>query len=211
VYFVSQNPADVPDTVLGQLGNRVQHALRAFTPRDQKAVKTAAQTLRANPAFDAATAITELEVGEALVSMLDEKGSPSVVERAYVIPPLSQIGPISEADRQKIIKASPIFGQYETISDRDSAYEELSARATEKMPEPPKGNGAATASISQERREGFMSGLHDFFFGATGPRGGHREGAGEAMMKSTARSVGSQLGRQISRGVLGSIFGKGGR
>jgi DNA helicase HerA-like ATPase len=206
VYFVSQSPADVPDMVLGQLGNRVQHALRAFTPRDQKAVKTAAETLRPNPEFDAFTAITQLEVGEALVSFLDEKGSPNIVERAYVIPPISRIGPITEADRQQIIKSSTLFGEYETVSDRESAYEKLTARAEERQPA---AVNDGSRSIPQERREGFMSSLHDFFFGTTGPRGGHREGAGEAMVKSTARSVGSQLGRQISRGVLGSIFGKG--
>ncbi len=207
VYFVTQNPLDVPDTVLGQLGNRVQHALRAFTPRDQKAVKAAAETFRANPLIDAAKAITELEVGEALVSMLDEKGSPGVVERAYIVPPVSQIGPISPADRQKIIKESVVFGQYETMVDRESAYEILKARAAEKMPE--ESRMETPPAVNQERRAGFMQHLRDFFFGTTGPRGGHHEGAGEAMTKSAARSVGSQVGRTITRGVLGSIFGKG--
>ena len=129
VYFVTQSPSDIPDTVLGQLGNRVQHALRAFTPRDQKAVQTAADTLRQNPNFNAAKAIMELQVGEALISPLDEKGSPAVVERAFVLPPASQIGPISDPQRQQIIGASILKGQYETMVDRESAYEKLKARA----------------------------------------------------------------------------------
>ena len=127
VYFVTQNPLDIPDTVLGQLGNRVQHALRAFTPRDQKAVKTAAETLRANPAFDAAAAITELGVGEALLSFLDEKGRPNVVERAFVLPPASRIGPLAAEERQAVIKASLVYGVYENQLDRESAYEKLKA------------------------------------------------------------------------------------
>src|SRR4029077_16391771 len=113
VYFVTQNPLDIPDSVLGQLGNRVQHALRAFTPRDQKAVKAAAPTMRANPKLNVETAITELSVGEALISLLDEKGRPNVVERAFVLPPASRIGPLSEAERSAAIKASSIYGHYE--------------------------------------------------------------------------------------------------
>ena len=127
VYFVTQNPLDVPETVLGQLGNRVQHALRAFTPRDQKAVKTAATTMRPNPALDIEQAITELGVGEALVSLLDEKGRPGVIERAFVVPPRSQIGPITPEERKQIIEGSAIFGHYEKAVDRESAYEVLTA------------------------------------------------------------------------------------
>jgi DNA helicase HerA-like ATPase len=208
VYFVTQNPLDVPETVLGQLGNRVQHALRAFTPRDQKAVRTAAETLRPNPKIDAAKAITELEVGEALVSMLDQKGSPGIVERGYILPPASKIGPIPSEDRQAIIRASVLHGTYETMIDRESAYEMLKARAEERLPV----GSVPSSSASTEgnvRQDGFLKHVQDFFFGTTGPRGGHREGAGEALAKSAARSVGSQIGRSISRGMLGSIFGKG--
>src|SRR5678810_1428391 len=133
VYFITQNPLDVPESVLGQLGNRVQHALRAFTPKDQKAVKTAADTLRPNPKFKAEQVITELGVGEALVSFLDEKGTPCVVERAFIVPPGSQLGPISDAERQKIIQASDVFGHYEKAIDRESAYEKLKGRTQEKL------------------------------------------------------------------------------
>ena len=129
IYFVTQNPLDVPEVVLGQLGNRVQHALRAFTPRDQKAVKAAAQTMRANPAFNTAEAITELSVGEALVSLLDEKGRPSMVERAFILPPASRIVPVSDAERVAIIKSSVIYGHYEQAIDRESAYEIIKSRA----------------------------------------------------------------------------------
>ena len=128
VYFVTQNPLDIPENVLGQLGNRVQHALRAFTPRDQKAVRSAAQTMRANPDFDTEKAITELSVGEALVSLLDEKGRPAMVERAFILPPASRIGPHTEAERQSIINSSVIFGHYEQMVDRESAYEIIKSR-----------------------------------------------------------------------------------
>ena len=129
VYFVTQSPVDIPDTVLGQLGNRVQHALRAFTPRDQKAVKSAADTFRANPAVDTAIAITQLEVGEALVSFLDEKGTPGIVERALVYPPHGQIGPITSDQRKALMQSSPVAGVYDTAIDRESAYERLKNRA----------------------------------------------------------------------------------
>ncbi len=207
VYFITQNPLDVPDTVLGQLGNRVQHALRAFTPRDQKAVKAAAQTMRANPAFDAEQAITELGVGEGLVSLLDAKGRPTVVERAFIFPPASRIGPISDADRDALIRGSIIHGHYEKAVDRESAYEVLRSRAeaataaaaTPATQAPPPAQGGAG---------GWLDALGDFLGGTTGPRGGRREGAVEAAAKSAARSIGSQIGREITRGVLGSIFGK---
>jgi uncharacterized protein len=201
VYFVTQNPLDVPDSVLGQLGNRVQHALRAFTPKDQKAVKTAAETLRPNPKLKAAEVITELGVGEALVSFLDEKGTPRIVERAWIVPPGSQIGPITEAERQDAIQKSPLYGKYRTAVDRESAYEKLTGR-TEKKIEPAgkKAEPAASNPVS------------DTLFGKTGPRGGKQsQGLLEAMAKSAARTVGSQVGREIVRGILGSILGSGKR
>jgi DNA helicase HerA-like ATPase len=196
VYFVSQNPLDIPDVVLGQLGNRVQHALRAFTPRDQKAVKAAAETFRANPKLKIESVITELGVGEALVSMLDEKGSPSVVERAFVYPPQSRIAPISAAERNTIINASALNGQYEKTVERESAYEILKARTAQAAP--------TVAPQNESSAGGLLGGL---LGGSTGPRGGHREGAAEAMVKSAARSIGSQIGRQLIRGVLGSLLG----
>jgi DNA helicase HerA-like ATPase len=221
VYFVTQNPLDVPDTVLGQLGNRVQHALRAFTPRDQKAVRTAAETMRANPKLDIATAITELAVGEALVSFLDEKGRPSVTERVYVLPPGSQIGPITPAQRQALLQGSLVAGVYEKAVDRDSAYEQIKGRAeasadkarsmaeeaeaaTTRRPLP----GQAPAEPAPSGGGGgLLGGLGDMIFGSTGPRGGRREGLAEAAAKSAMRSVGSAVGREIVRGVLGSLLG----
>jgi DNA double-strand break repair helicase HerA and related ATPase len=195
VYFVTQNPLDIPDSVLGQLGNRVQHALRAFTPKDQKAVKSAAQTMRANPKLDVEAAITELQVGEALVSLLDEKGRPSVVERALVLPPASRIGPLSDAERDAAIKASAIYGHYEKVIDRESAYEKL------------KGRTAARQEAAPPAPGGLMDTLGGVLIGKTGPRGGHRDGLVESMAKSAARTIGSQIGREVVRGVLGSILG----
>ena len=213
VYFVTQNPLDIPDTVLGQLGNRVQHALRAFTPRDQKAVKTAADTLRPNPAFDAAAVITELGVGEALVSFLDEKGRPSVVERAFILPPASRIGPLSADERQAVIKASLVYGVYEKAQDRESAYEKLkgapvasttSAPSSAQVPTPAPAEAPATGG-------GWLDGLGGLFGGgaASGGRTAarSRESVVEAAAKSAARAIGSQVGREIIRGVLGSILG----
>src|SRR5712671_794303 len=160
VYFVTQNPLDIPESVLGQLGNRVQHALRAFTPKDQKAVKTAADTLRPNPKLKAAEVITELGVGEALISFLDEKGTPRIVERAFIVPPGSQIGPITEAERRQVSQASPLFSRYEKTIDRESAYEKLTGRAEEK-----------TAPAKDGKAENPVS---DILFGRTGPRGGRQ-------------------------------------
>jgi DNA helicase HerA-like ATPase len=212
VYFVTQNPLDIPDTVLGQLGNRVQHALRAFTPRDQKAVKSAATTLRANPKLNVEKAITELEVGEALVSMLDDKGRPTVVERAFVVPPGTRIGPITAQEREKIIKSSAVAGIYDKAEDRESAYEMLTQRVAEKTPEA-KETGAAPAREAGKPAPatggGFFETLGSILGGSTGPRGGRREGAVEAAAKSAARSIGSQVGREIVRGVLGSLMGGG--
>ncbi|MFO7190504.1 MAG: DUF853 domain-containing protein [Pseudomonadota bacterium] len=204
VYFVTQNPLDIPDAILGQLGNRVQHALRAFTPRDQKAVRAAAQTMRPNPAFDAEQVITELGVGEALVSLLDEKGRPNVVERAYILPPGSQIGPISDEERRRIVQRSVLHGHYEKSVDRESAYEILKGRAEASTASAE----TAPAKTPEGRQRGWLDALGDLLGGSTGPRGGRREGAIEAAAKSAARSIGSQIGREITRGVLGSIFGK---
>jgi hypothetical protein len=208
VFFVTQNPLDIPDTVLGQLGNRVQHALRAFTPRDQKAVKSAATTLRANPRLDVEAVITELGVGEALVSFLDDKGRPTVVERAFVAPPGSRVGPVTAQERQKLIQSSAVAGIYDKSEDRESAYEKLTQRLGEKAPgsaAPEAGKPAATSG------GGFLDALGGLLGGSTGPRGGRREGAIEAAAKSAARSIGSQVGREIVRGVLGSLLGGGRR
>ncbi|MCJ0763357.1 helicase HerA-like domain-containing protein [Variovorax terrae] len=204
VYFVTQNPLDVPDTVLAQLGNRVQHALRAFTPRDQKAVKATAQTMRQNPGLDIETAITELAVGEALVSLLDAKGRPGVTERVFVLPPGSQIGPVTPEQRQALMQGSLVAGVYETMVDRESAYEKLKGRA-ENAPAPgPAGAGGQAAQDGG----GLLGGLGDVLFGSTGPRGGKRDGLAQAMAKSAVRTMGTTVGREIIRGVLGSIFGK---
>jgi len=186
VYFVTQNPLDIPDVVLGQLGNRVQHALRAFTPRDQRAVKAAAETMRGNPKLNIEKAIGELAVGEALVSFLDDKGQPGVVERALVLPPQGQIGPIAPELRRKVISQSVLYGHYEKAVDRDSAFEMLKARAEKFIP-----SGTAAGEQAPARR----------------PAGRPRDTLLEAMAKSTMRSIGSSVGRQVVRGILGSIFG----
>jgi uncharacterized protein len=207
VYFVTQNPLDVPDTVLAQLGNRVQHALRAFSPRDQKAVKAAAETMRANPKLgDMATAITELAVGEALVSFLDEKGRPSVTERVFVLPPGSRIGPITPQERRALIAGSLVAGIYEKMVDRESAYEKLKGRVAGSAPAAatpaPAGAPAAVAAGG-----GMLDGFKDVLFGSTGPRGGRHPGLAEAAATSAVRSIGSAVGREIIRGVLGSLLG----
>lgn len=216
VYFVTQNPLDIPDTVLAQLGNRVQHALRAFTPRDQKAVKSAAETMRPNPKVgDLAAAITELAVGEALVSFLDPKGRPSVTERVYVLPPGSRIGPVTPAERQALVAGSLVAGTYEKTVDRESAYERLKGRASS---DAPAGGGLAGrtgapagapagGTAGAEPGNAVMDGLKDVLFGSTGPRGGRRPGLAEAAASSAMRSIGSAVGREIIRGVLGSLLG----
>ncbi|MES2899156.1 MAG: helicase HerA-like C-terminal domain-containing protein [Pseudomonadota bacterium] len=206
VFFITQNPLDIPDTVLGQLGNRVQHALRAYTPRDQKAVKAAAETFRPNPALDTAQVITELGVGEALVSFLDEKGRPNIVERAFILPPASQIGPITPAERQMAMRQSVVAGVYEKTVDRESAHELITARvaATAKEVETVK----ADTTAAKEKAEDSGSGLGGLLGGLFGSGGSKRESAGQAMIKSAARSIGSQVGREIIRGVLGSILRK---
>jgi DNA helicase HerA-like ATPase len=206
VYFVTQNPADVPDKVLSQLGNRVQHALRAFSPRDQKAVKAAAETMRDNPALDEATVITELGVGEALVSLLDEKGRPGMVERAFIVPPQGQIGPITDAQRKQLMQTSLVAGVYDKAIDRESAYETLKARAEQSAQA-----AAAQAQAEQQAKTAAQpaagGGLGGVLGDILGGRGGRREGAAEALAKSAARAIGSQVGRSLIRGVLGSLFG----
>ncbi|MDQ2779251.1 MAG: DUF853 domain-containing protein [Pseudomonadota bacterium] len=216
VFFVTQNPLDVPDTVLAQLGNRVQHALRAFTPRDQKAVKAAAETMRANPAIgDMATAIMDLAVGEALVSFLDDKGRPSVTQRVFVIPPGSQIGPITVEQRKALIAGSLVAGIYEATVDRESAYEKLKGRAvastqaapgTPTMTLPPQ-NTTPGSGINTPATGGLFDGLRDAVFGTTGPRGGRYPGLAEKAASSAVRSIGSAAGRELIRGVLGSLLG----
>jgi DNA helicase HerA-like ATPase len=217
VYFVTQNPLDVPDRVLAQLGNRVQHALRAFTPRDQKAVKAAAETMRPNPRIgDMAAAITELAVGEALVSFLDDKGRPSVTERVFVLPPGSQIGPITPAQRKALIEGSLVAGVYEKTVDRESAYERLKGRAANTgVPGAPGAapgiGGGASAPAAPPAGSTMMDGLKGVLFGSTGPRGGKHEGLAEAAARSAMRTIGSTVGREIIRGVLGSLLGSGRR
>jgi uncharacterized protein len=219
VYFVTQSPADIPDIVLGQLGNRVQHALRAFTPRDQKAVKTAADTLRPNPKLDVGHAITELAVGEALISMLDTNGSPSVTERAWIAPPGSRIGPITDAERAATREQTKaLYGHYEQTIDRESAYEKLKARVGSDgsgrsgglagVGGTGKAGGAGTdGPAAPSAGSAITDALSSIFFGTTGPRGGKHDGLVQSAAKSAARSVGSGLGRAILRGALGSILG----
>ena len=236
VYFVTQNPLDVPEKILGQLGNRVQHALRAFTPRDQKAVQAAAETMRANPKFDAATAITELGVGEALVSFLDEKGRPTIVERGFIFPPASRLGPLTADERQAFIKSSPLLATYGTTVDRESAYEILRGKpaatqpAPGAIPAPPAGSGNLNDSdwgnhANQEpvRREpapkprqpeaapqesgGIFGTIGDMLGGTTGPRGGRREGVLESAAKSAARGVAGTVGREIGKQILRGVLG----
>ncbi|MEM7654190.1 MAG: helicase HerA-like domain-containing protein, partial [Pseudomonadota bacterium] len=194
VYFVTQNPIDVPDAVLGQLGNRVQHALRAFTPRDQKAVRAAAQTFRANPKFDVEEAITQVGVGEALVSVLESKGVPSVVERTLIRPPESRMGPLTPDERAEIAARSPVASKYDQEIDRESAHELLTARA-DKAAEEAKVAEEREAQLKEEQRVSRKS-----------KKSSSRQGVGEAFAKSIVRAVGSRVGREIVRGILGSLF-----
>lgn len=186
VYFVTQNPTDIPENVLSQLGNRIQHALRAFTAKDQKAVKAAADTFRANPAFQTQTAITEMGVGEALVSMLDEKGSPQIVQRTLIKPPQSQIGPVTGEQRQQLLETSLVAGVYEKMLDNESAHEILAARA-EKMQKTAGEETPVEKKKTTTRR---------------------RDGVFEAFAKSAMRSLGSQVGRRLLRGIMGALAGK---
>ncbi len=217
VYFVTQNPLDVPETVLSQLGNRIQHALRAFTPRDQRAVRAAAETFRPNPELDTERAITELGVGEALVSTLEGKGIPSIVQRTLIRPPSSRLGPITDAERRKMIQSSPVFGHYERTKDRHSAYEMLAQRAEEKLRQEEQQRQeeeryAEKRGEPRRTRSGFQ--LPDFgrddrprrdSIRKQSSRRSNRDTAIEAGLKSAARSLGSSLGRALVRGLLGSI------
>ncbi|MGJ7615150.1 MULTISPECIES: helicase HerA-like domain-containing protein [unclassified Variovorax] len=206
VYFVTQNPLDIPDSVLAQLGNRVQHALRAFTPRDQKAVKAAASTMRQKPGLDIETAITELAVGEALVSFLDDKGRPSVTERVFVVPPASQLGPITPEQRQALVAGSLVAGVYEKTVDRESAYEKLKGRA-DSAPNAPTATLPGGKPAEQSSGSGMGGMLNDMLFGTTGPRGAKHDGLVQTMAKSAVRTMGTSVGKEILRGVLGGIFG----
>ncbi len=202
VYFITQNPLDVPDTVLGQLGNRIQHALRAYTPRDQKAVKTAADTMRPNPPLDIAQAITELATGEALVSLLDEKGRPLPTERVWMLAPGGRIGPISAEERQALLAQSLVAGVYDTAVDRESAYERLKGRV-----EPAQ---APAGSATAPRPGGVLDTLGQGLGGLA--RGsGRKDSLLETLAKSAARSIGSAVGRELIRGVLGGLLGGGNR
>lgn len=202
VYFVTQNPIDIPDTVLGQLGNRVQHALRAFTPRDQKAVKSAAQTFSINPEVNVEKEITELGVGEALVSFLDEKGRPTPVERAFVLPPQAQIGPITPEERAKLIQHSPLYGVYEMEFDRESAYEKLRRETEQRMQQ---------AELQRQQKEAEKAAKQSSKKTKAGTSGGGLGGmlgdVAKQTQRSVTRNIGNQLGREIVRGLLGSIFG----
>ena len=215
VYFVTQNPIDIPDKVLGQLGNRIQHALRAFTPRDQKAVRATAETMRPNPAISIEQAILELSVGEALVSLLDAKGSPGITERAWMLAPGSRFGPINADERKGIIQQSVVAGVYEQAQDRESAFELLKARAESAAAQAPQeaqgrgglmGGGAASAG-GAAAAGGIAGALGGLIFGSTGPRGGKRDGLLDIMAKSAARSTGTAISRSIMRGVLGGLLG----
>jgi hypothetical protein len=202
IYFISQSPGDIPDTVLAQLGNRIQHALRAYTPAEQKAVRVAADAFRANPAFDTRTVISELAVGEALVSTLDAGGVPTVVERVLVRPPASRIGPLTEPERDSLLRADILYARYREAQDPVSAHEVLSQRAAAAVESAardeaphirfPRDEPPARAPREEAPRPA--------------PRGRQRETAGEALVKSVARAMGSSLGRSIVRGVLGSIL-----
>jgi len=196
VYFVTQNPADIPDTVLGQLGNRIQHALRAYTPADQKGLRAAAESFRTNPAFDTAEAIQGLGVGEALVSVLDEKGAPTVVQKTLIRPPVSRLGPLSPAERGAVMGSSPVRGIYDQVVDRQSAYEMLQRKAEPEPEAPqPKAHGGPWAGDDASGQP------------APRARASNRQSMGEAFAKSMLRTIGSQVGRELIRGVLGGLVG----
>ena len=211
VYFVTQNPLDIPDSVLGQLGNRVQHVLRAFTPRDQKAVAATAQTMRPQKGLDIEAAITELSVGEALVSLLDEKGRPSETERVFVLAPGSQLRPVSPIQRKELMDSSLVAGVYEKTIDRESAYEKIKGRApamdAHSISQAQQSIQTATGSTDN----GVMGQVSDILFGTTGPRGARHDGVAQLVVRSAVRTVGSAIGREIVRGVLGGLLGSGRR
>ena len=200
VYFVTQNPADIPDKVLAQLGNRVQHALRAYTPQEQKAVKVAAQTFRENPKIDVEKAITELGVGEVLISLLDEKGVPTVVDRAFVVPPVGQIGPITPEQRQRLMQNSLVAGQYEQAVDRESAFEILAKKTQEKAEQQAQIEAqeqAAKQEADDAKAQRAAARAPDTVW----------ESIGKSVARSASSSIGRQIGNSIVRGVLGSILG----
>jgi DNA helicase HerA-like ATPase len=221
VYFVTQSPLDVPETVLGQLGNRVQHALRAFTPRDQKAVKAAAETFRQNPGFETAKTIMELGVGEALVSMLEEKGTPGIVARTLIAPPASRVGPITPEERKSIVEASALRGKYDSTIDRQSAFEVLRDRANGRMAKAGAAPASPGAGVPTEESTGATGGgilgqiggmLGGMLGGSTQPttgRGRQRMSTGELVVRSAvqsaARSAGTQIARAVLRGILGGM------
>lgn len=226
IYFVTQSPSDIPPTILGQLAHRVQHALRAFTPIDKKAVDTAADTMRPNPAFKTSDVITELGVGEALVSVLDAKGTPTMVEQCYIFPPHSRIGPLTDDERAGVIAQSPAAGFYEQAIDRESAFEVLQTQRQQAAPAPqPAPSQPTTTSGGWGSRQdtpkpatpapapqtGGGSVLNDIIFGTTGPRGGRKPGLIEKAATSATRSMASSVGREIMRGLLGSLMGGSGR
>ena len=194
VYFVTQSPTDVPDDVLGQLGLKLQHALRAFTPKDRKAIRAAAENFPDNPSLNVAEVLTDLGTGEALVSSLDAKGRPQSVQRTLIVPPRSRIGPLSAEERREVLARSPLAGRYDTAQDRDSAYEELARRAQQRQ-EQVALDAQAAAEAAERARQSRGS-------------GSRRQSVGEVLVKSAARSIGSQLGRQIMRGVLGALLGR---
>jgi DNA helicase HerA-like ATPase len=192
VYFVTQNPADIPETVLGQLGNRIEHALRAYTPVEQRGLRAAADSFRPNPAFDTAEAIQNLGVGEALVSVLDEKGAPTIVQKTMIRPPASRLGPVTPAERAAVLAVSPVKGLYDTVQDRESAYEMLKARAAP----PPAAAPVPAPTQAPEPRATPRE---------AAPRASNRQSMGEAFAKSMLRTLGSQVGRELIRGVLGGL------
>jgi len=196
IYFISQSPTDVPDQILGQLGLKIQHALRAYTPKEQKAVRSVAESFRANPAFDTGEAIISLGTGEALVSTLDEKGRPCMVERILIRPPYSRIGPLTAQERGAITSRSPLKGRYDVAMDRESAFEMLQVRAHQSLLKAEETREAETKAKAEQKDGGWFSGS------------GRRQSVGEALVKSTVRTIGTQLGREILRGVLGSLFGR---
>ena len=194
IFFITQSPLDIPEDILGQLGMKIEHALRAFTPKDRKTIKAVADSFRANPAFSTEEVVTELGIGEALISVLDEQGAPTPVERTLISPPESRIGPLDPDMRKTLLERSPVGSRYNQPVDRESAYELLKKKAED---------AARELQAEQARKEAEQEARK-----STGNRGGNRQGVAEAMLKSAARTIGSQLGRQIIRGVLGSIFGK---
>lgn len=208
VFFVTQNPFDIPEKVLTQLGNRVQHALRAFTPRDQKAVNAIAETMRPNSKLNVKQAILELSVGEALISFLDSDGTPTITERAFILPPVSQIGPITPEERKQLIQSSLVAGVYEQEIDRESAFELLQARTGAENITGSSPKSVDSGNLMKPAGGGILGDLGDLLLGSSGKRGGRREGMIDAFAKSAARSVGSSIAREITRGLLGSILGQ---